>query len=185
MHVCTSYISTNTCKVLLFWWEAKKFNQMKPFTTSSGIANEETKAIKGIARFVVERRWRLGATHWGPKHHVWYRANLCYSKIARWRRFWCRRSNGKWAKMDLGPWGCNCNTFLAENVAFCMNSKLLAWAKILIVLQLWVDIWSTSDGHRYSEHMNGLGIIHSHRKCGYVLTFFQFIQVSLSHSVCV
>ena len=33
--------------------------------------------------------------------------------------------------------------------------------------------------------MNGLGIIHSHQKCGYVLTFFQFIQVSLSLTVCV
>ena len=159
---------------------------MKPFTiylASSGIASEETKAIKGITHFVAEQRWRLGATHWGPEHHVWYCAKLCYSKIAWWRRFWCRRSNGKGAKMDLGPWGCNFNNFLGENVAFCMNSKLLAWAKILIGLQLWVDIWSASDGHRYLEHMNGLGIIHSHQKCGYVLTFFQFIQVSLSHSL--
>ena len=88
-------------------------------------------------------------------------------------------------EMDLGPWECNCNNFLGENVVFCMNSKLLAWAKILIVLQLWVDIWSASASHRYLEHMNGLGIIHSHQKCGYVLTFFQFIQVSLSHCVCV
>ena len=29
-------------------------------------------------------------------------------------------------EMDLGPWECNCNNFLGENVAFCMNSKLLA-----------------------------------------------------------
>ena len=72
-----------------------------------------------------------------------------------------------WGKMWLSVW----------------TQKLLAWAKILIVLQLWVDIWYASDGHRYLEHMNGLEIIHSHQKCGYVLTFFQFIQVSLSLSL--
>lgn len=33
------------------------------------------------------------------------------------------------------------------------------------------------DPGRYLEHMNGQGIIHCLQKYGYVLTFFQFIQV--------
>ena len=46
-------------------------------------------------------------------------------------------------------------------------------------MKISTDMWLIFCGFRYLECMNGLGIIHYHQKCGFSLTFFLVIQVSI------